>query len=369
MTDTFKNQLLVVKEKLQNTIQSTKEERKHLSEQIDVLNSYTSKYDDSWGGNWIDKPCFFHKNFNPSNRDEMNVDESYIKKDLLKISHVDLNVVKDRTKLLLKVFFELRDFILSELSFINDIDAFKNETELLKQIEVFKWSMKTSEYVRYRRPTSLVVQDTNILNKNLLIPPHIAVGGEIIYALSLLSSYDNFQKLSHRLIRQLEIKLSISPETDAGVVFQQQALKAIIEKFHNVATQLRNRYNGRQSIEIVDEYDVQDLMNGLLRINFEDIRKEEYTPSYAGSSTRVDFLLKREKILIEVKKTRDTLKDKEIGKQLVLDIAHYKSHPDCKHLICFVYDPDNLVLNPRGLEDDLNTLSTEEMLVEVFIRP
>ena len=56
--------------------------------------------------------------------------------------------------------------------------------------------------------------------------------------------------------------------------------------------------------EIKDEYDVQDLLNALLRLNFDDVRPEEYTPSYAGSSTRVDFLLKKEKIVIEVKKTR-----------------------------------------------------------------
>ncbi|RQO65368.1 hypothetical protein DBR43_30525 [Pedobacter sp. KBW06] len=143
----------------------------------------------------------------------------------------------------------------------------------------------------------------------------------------------------------------------------------MIDKFHVVATQLKNRHDTRGTIVINDEYDVQDLMNALLRMNFEDVRKEEYTPSYAGSSTRVDFLLKREKIVIEVKKTRASMKDKDIGNQLILDIAHYGSHPDCKKLICFVYDPENLVGNPRGLEDDLNRMSTEELIVEVFIRP
>ena len=37
---------------------------------------------------------------------------------------------------------------------------------------------------------------------------------------------------------------------------------------------------------------------------FDDIRAEEWTPSYAGKCARVDFLLKNEKIVIEVKKTR-----------------------------------------------------------------
>ena len=40
----------------------------------------------------------------------------------------------------------------------------------------------------------------------------------------------------------------------------------------------------------------------------------------------MDFLLKNEEISIEVKMTRDGLKDKELGEQLIIDIAkrHYK---------------------------------------------
>jgi hypothetical protein len=369
MTETFKNQLASVKKKFDETIQSTVAVRKDLSEKIETLTSHTSRYEDSWAGNWVDKTDLFHKNFNPSSREGMNVDENYIKKDLQKISGIDLNNIRDRITPLSKSFFDLKDFILSELSFIRDIDIYKNEIELLNQIEDFKWGMNPGEYARSRRPQLAFVQNPYELNKGLSTPPHITVGGEIIFAFSLLASYDNFEKLAHRLIRQLEIKSSTSAEAEAGAVFQQQALLAIIEKFHSVATQFRNRYDSRPTITINDEYDVQDLMNGLLRINFEDVRKEEYTPSYAGGSTRVDFLLKREKILIEVKKTRATLKDKDIGNQLIVDIAHYKSHPDCKQLICFVYDPDNFVANPRGLEDDLKRLSSEEMLVEVYIRP
>ena len=191
----------------------------------------------------------------------------------------------------------------------------------------------------------------------------------VVSSLSTLAAFVNFDKLVNRLIRHLEIKTSANTEGEAGNLFQHEALKAIIDRFHLVATQLKNRYNNRTAFIITDEYDVQDLMHSLLKINFEDVRKEEYTPSYAGGSARVDFLLKREQIVVEVKKTRDTLKDKDVGNQLMLDIGRYKSHADCKHLICFVYDPDNLIVNPRGLEDDLNTNSTPEMLVQVYIRP
>ena len=125
----------------------------------------------------------------------------------------------------------------------------------------------------------------------------------------------------------------------------------------------------QQSILINDEYDVQDLLYALLKINFEDIRAEEYSPSYAGKNTRIDFLLKNEEILLEVKKTRANLKDSGIGSELILDISRYQNHPSCKILFCLVYDPESLIVNPRGLENDLMSKSSHELNVIVKIVP
>jgi hypothetical protein len=121
-------------------------------------------------------------------------------------------------------------------------------------------------------------------------------------------------------------------------------------------------------LEVEDEYDVQDLLHSILRIFFEDVRPEEWTPSYAGKSTRMDFLLKNEKIVIEVKKTRPGLKDGQLGTELIEDITRHKTHPDCSQLICFVYDPEGRIGNPRGLESDLRC-NHGEFPVKVFIRP
>jgi hypothetical protein len=142
----------------------------------------------------------------------------------------------------------------------------------------------------------------------------------------------------------------------------------ILNRFHLPAMQLLDRHGGRDTLKITDEYDVQDLLHALLHLHYEDIRPEEYTPSYAGGASRLDFLLKREKIVVEVKKTRPNLRAREVGNELTIDIAHYRSHPDCKRLVCFVYDPDRVIANPRGVEDDLQRQSTAEMSVEVYIR-
>lgn len=146
------------------------------------------------------------------------------------------------------------------------------------------------------------------------------------------------------------------------------AIENLCRRFHLVARQLRSRHDGRDTINIEDEYDVQDLFHALLILEFNDIRSEEWTPSYAGSASRTDFLLKQEQIVVEIKKTRKDLGAKQIGEQLIIDIKRYKSHPDCKALICFVYDPEGRITNPRGIENDLNG-EHERVDVKVIIAP
>lgn len=143
----------------------------------------------------------------------------------------------------------------------------------------------------------------------------------------------------------------------------------IIAHFHACANQLKQRHEDRDTLIIKDEYDVQDLLHALLKLHFSDVRPEEWTPSYAGNSNRMDFLLKDEKIAIEVKMASKKLKDKEIGNQLIVDIAKYKQHSDVKALYCFIYNPDGYVNNPAGLENDLNKQSTSAFKVKVFVRP
>lgn len=145
-------------------------------------------------------------------------------------------------------------------------------------------------------------------------------------------------------------------------------IKNLCRRFHYVARQLRCRYDDRETLDVNDEYDVQNLLHALLTLYFDDIRPEEWTPSYAGSCSRMDFLLKQEQIVIEVKKTRRTLKTKEVREQLIIDIAQYKAHPDCRTLFCFIYDPEGRITNPRGIENDLSG-DDSGLFVKVLISP
>jgi len=146
-------------------------------------------------------------------------------------------------------------------------------------------------------------------------------------------------------------------------------LLLLLSKFHKVAQNLRDRYNDRETLIIRDEYDVQDLLNSLFQLHFEDIRKEEYSPSSAGANSRIDFVLKEEKIIIEVKITSEKVSTNKLGQDLLVDIGRYKEYPDCNDLVIFIYDKGDLIRNKFGFLTDLEKQSTPSMNVRVIINP
>lgn len=200
-----------------------------------------------------------------------------------------------------------------------------------------------------------------------------------IYDRSLATKIKELQEHIDRGIRRLTpiyeklelIPVAVSPDYQqhkSPVTTPVTTVEKICRRFHIVARQLRQRHSDRPTLVVNDEYDTQDLLHALLRVDFADVRPEETTPSYAGGSARVDFLLKAEQIIIEVKKTRQGLADREIGNELLEDIGRYKVHPDCRRLVCFVYDPESRVANPDGLEHDLSK-NTDGVDVSVIVAP
>ena len=143
---------------------------------------------------------------------------------------------------------------------------------------------------------------------------------------------------------------------------------AICDRFTIVANALTERHSNRPTLSITDEYDVQDLLCALLKLHFKDVRPEEWTPSYAGNASRMDFLLKPERLVVEAKMTRKGLGQKELVTQLAEDILRYQSHQDCATLICFVYDPSGKCSNPTALENDLSK-KHGELNVVVIVQP
>ena len=147
-------------------------------------------------------------------------------------------------------------------------------------------------------------------------------------------------------------------------------LEVIIRGLRRAMHPLTHRRKGALPLSFATEYDVQDLLHAMLRPWIGDIRPEEFTPSYAGSSTRMDFLLLDHSLVIETKLVRDRTHAKRIGDELIIDIEHYRRHPECKRLWCVIYDPDHSITNTEGLRNDLEgnrSAKDGDIVTRVFI--
>lgn len=161
-------------------------------------------------------------------------------------------------------------------------------------------------------------------------------------------------------IQQGFIVLEVSNSNVDDIVIEQ-----ILDRFPDVVASINHRHNGRDGFAINDEYDVQDLLRSICLAYFNDVRVEEAVPGFAGKNSRADIFLKDEACFIEVKMTRDGLRDKRLGEELSIDIPQYREHPGCKRLFCFIYDPRRLVRNPTGLKRDLEKIIPEFVTVVI----
>jgi hypothetical protein len=147
-----------------------------------------------------------------------------------------------------------------------------------------------------------------------------------------------------------------------------QILERLFFRFHLVVKQLEKRKRERTPFSVKDEYDVQYLLYALLKTCFDDVRDEEYCPSYAGTSARIDFFLKEEQIAIEAKMASQRHRKKKIAEELILDKEYYRKKERCRILYCLVYDPHEIITNPRGFESDLSE-KRGNFEVKVFVVP
>lgn len=164
----------------------------------------------------------------------------------------------------------------------------------------------------------------------------------------------------------VELDIDLSPGHVPSAI---DRIERLCRRFHRMSIELRHRRKGRPIFDVTDEYDVQDLFRSILSLEFDDVRPEDPSPTAAGASSRIDFVLSGEGVVVEAKMARESLLDKELGEELLVDIARYTSHPSSQTLVCFVYDPKHFLRNPDGLIADLESRSTEMLAVRVFIEP
>ena len=261
--------------------------------------------------------------------------------------------------------------------YISKQKALKAITQLRSRIPVLKtkeegsldyqsWKDEANDVIKliFGENTSFYINFYEVLNQSFYVGTSFDKYEHVDYKTIFQRRLDALDSKLNSLLKVIDL-YDDCPQGKGSSV---QMIIDIFVNFHRFARQLKVRHKARPSIISEDEYDVQDLIHAILKLFFNDVRAEECTPSYAGGASRIDFLIKSENIGIEIKKTRPNLRDKELGEQLIIDKERYKSHHNCKILICFVYDPDEQIVNPSGLSNDLSE-ENKGMSVFVVISP
>ena len=130
----------------------------------------------------------------------------------------------------------------------------------------------------------------------------------------------------------------------------------IVERFPSTVRVLGYRAQERQPYQVSDEQDLQDLLYAVLVATFDEVERETTTPKFAGGSGRVDLLLRKESVGIEVKFVRGGRPFRKIREELFREIPSYLAYEDCKSLVVMIYDPEGRVDNPEGVKRDLEGL-------------
>jgi REase_DpnII-MboI len=144
-------------------------------------------------------------------------------------------------------------------------------------------------------------------------------------------------------------------------------VRAVCEHFKEIAAPLVHRRSGKTSLTIIDEYDVQDLLNVMLRSISDNVRAEEPGPSFAGAGSLSDFYLPTIETIVETKRVRDGHHGRRgVADELIADRVRYAAHPACVRLICLVFDPDHHIRNVSVFKSDLEKQEGRPS-VEVYV--
>ncbi|MGQ0557461.1 MAG: hypothetical protein ACT4PN_16120 [Nitrospiraceae bacterium] len=145
-------------------------------------------------------------------------------------------------------------------------------------------------------------------------------------------------------------------------------IRKVCLRFHSVARQLRLRKDYRPTLEVDDDHDLQDLLCALLKVEFDEVSTDEWTPPYTGGAPRTTLLVNRDQIAIVAKKTGPGVTTKELADQVAADSAYYRAQGRCATVFCFMYDPEGRIGSPKRLETTLTSVS-EHCRVEVLVAP
>jgi len=120
-----------------------------------------------------------------------------------------------------------------------------------------------------------------------------------------------------------------------------EMVRDILNNFSNsIQKIIKNRRKDHPNFIIEDEYDVQDVLYVILKSVFPNLRDEDAIAKVGAKSTKIDLIIREERILVEVKmiKKKDS-NETHFIEELKVDFESYHKCQWLRKLFCFVYDP------------------------------
>jgi hypothetical protein len=120
-----------------------------------------------------------------------------------------------------------------------------------------------------------------------------------------------------------------------------EVVRGILINFSNAIQKIiKNRRKDHPNFEIKDEYDVQDILYVVFKSVFPNLRDEDAISKVGAKTTKIDLIIREEKILVEVKMIKEKdLNETHFIEQLKVDLESYHECKWLRKLFCFVYDP------------------------------
>lgn len=128
-------------------------------------------------------------------------------------------------------------------------------------------------------------------------------------------------------------------------------IESILHRLPEVIKQYKTQNKNSFNIKIENEYDVQYLLQGFLRLYFDDVKLESWSSTAGATAGRLDVFLFDKKIAIEIKITKSGVTERSLLEQFAFDKVLFEGIPNLKRLFFYVYDPVGLPTKQKLISD------------------
>ncbi len=140
----------------------------------------------------------------------------------------------------------------------------------------------------------------------------------------------------------------------------------ILDRFPDIVSRWKYRRKNKENFEIVDEYDIQDIVYTMLKGSFPTLQYENPNQKSGITSSISDFTIDELRLFIETKYINDKEDGKRIQEECKKDLVSYSKQESCNTIIFFIYDPNHCIDNRDAFRESLgNKFSDGKNSVEI----